>query len=59
MFRLVDGYKEAKGTSGRLEVLYNGVWGTITASSIFWGRKEAAVVCKMLGLPAEDPKPLK
>ncbi len=33
MFRLVDGYREAPGTSGRLEVFYNGVWGTITGVS--------------------------
>lgn len=40
-----------------LQVFYNGTWGTITASANYWGLKEAAVVCRMLGLPADDPQP--
>lgn len=42
-----------------LQVLYNGQWGTITASAQYWGLKEAIVVCRMLGLPTDDAQPLK
>ena len=32
---------------GRVEVMHNGKWGTVCHST--FGRKEATVVCKMLG----------
>lgn len=34
---------------GRLEVLYNGVWGSVCGDN--WNKKNAEVVCKQLGYP--------
>jgi len=36
-------------TSGRVEVKYHGVWGTVCDDE--FGKEEGSVVCKMLGLP--------
>ncbi|KAJ8322311.1 hypothetical protein KUTeg_000782 [Tegillarca granosa] len=44
--RLVNG---KNANEGRVEVLYQGVWGTICDD--FWGSVNARVICKMLGLP--------
>ncbi|XP_048584949.1 uncharacterized protein LOC5515157 isoform X2 [Nematostella vectensis] len=37
-------------TQGRLELLVNGTWGTVSGN-VSWGIKEARVACRMLDLP--------
>ncbi len=48
--RLVDNSDQIEGSSGRLEVYYNGTWGTMCYDS--FSRNNAVVVCRQLGFPA-------
>ena len=43
--RLADG----SANKGRVEVYFNGYWGTICYSSTTWDSTEADIVCRQLG----------
>lgn len=39
---------------GRVEMCYNGVWGSVCAGNGQWTQYEASVVCKQLGYNLTD-----
>ena len=43
--RLADG----SATAGRVEICFDGVWGTVCNDK--WDKRDATVVCRQLGLP--------
>ena len=52
--RLLEGTTAGNISSGRVEILYNGVWGTVCGDS--WSTNDAIVLCRQLGLPYGNAK---
>ena len=50
--RLVNG--SSNGMTGRVEIMHNGVWGSICSNS--WDVNDAIVTCRQLGLPYGNPE---
>ena len=46
--RLRDGWQSLNSSEGRVEIFINDTWGTVC--DFMFGAREAAVVCKQLGL---------
>ena len=49
--RLAGGTVSVNETSGRVEICFGGIWGTVCDD--YWDNINAAVVCRQLGLNSE------
>ena len=41
------------GMEGRVEVCHNQIWWAVSGSSSYWDYRDATVVCRHLGYPAD------